>query len=320
MENGGKSIWAETCGNGCWTGKPLPMSPRAPIAQSWRPLRVAWCVVGALKTDLHRCELGPAVDFRRLPALATSASVAPAKPCRLGADGISGWDSPLQSTSGALRGDDYGHRQKHASAKRDAHHRQRRHAAACSPLHQRGFCKRHAAWTKRRLCRGLESDLRVGGSRARDDPQRRLRGRVRYVRTNVRDSAPAFICARGFSCFRVDPEIYRRVGRFDEEFYPAYWEDADYRRRLQLSGIPIIEWSSEEVEIISPGRTRTPSGIVHGKHAADGSYQGWTGEKLKWFWECYEANGRRYAAKWGGQLGNETFETPFNQAAVRPNP
>jgi hypothetical protein len=133
--------------------------------------------------------------------------------------------------------------------------------------------------------------------------------------------APTFICARGFCCFRVDPEIYRLVGRFDEGFYPAYWEDTDYRRRLYLAGIPIVEWSSEEVEIISPGRTRTPSGIVHGKHAADGSYQGWTGEKLAWFKSCYEANGRRYAAKWGGQLGKETFDTPFGvTASVQSNP
>lgn len=124
---------------------------------------------------------------------------------------------------------------------------------------------------------------------------------------------PTFLCARGFSCFRLDPAIYRRIGRFDEEFYPAYFEDTDYRRRCALAGITIDEWSCEEIEIIAPGRTRTPSGIIHGKHAADGSYQGWLGEKLAWFWSRYEANKQRYAAKWGGPPGKETFSTPFNR-------
>lgn len=129
------------------------------------------------------------------------------------------------------------------------------------------------------------------------------------------DSNPAFICARNFSCFRVDPAIYRSVGCFDEAFYPAYFEDTDYRRRLALAGIPIEEWSYEEVEIIAPGRTRTPSGIVHGKHAADGSYQGWRGEKLAWFRNCFEANKKHYAAKWGGPPGEETFKVPFNRSS-----
>lgn len=125
----------------------------------------------------------------------------------------------------------------------------------------------------------------------------------------------ALVCARGFSCFRMKPEIYRHVGRFDEDFYPAYFEDADYRRRLQLANVAVEEWSVEEIEIIAPGRTRTPSGIVHGKHASDGSYQGWTGDKLKWFWSRYEANRLRYIAKWGGEFGKETFATPYGKPA-----
>ena len=127
-----------------------------------------------------------------------------------------------------------------------------------------------------------------------------------------------FICGRGFSCFRIEPEIFQRVGPFDEEFYPAYFEDADYRRRMRLIGIPIIEWSVEEIATISPGRTRSPSGIVHGKHAADGSYQSWTGEKLQWFKDCYEANKRRYSQKWGGEPDNETFVVPFNEVLEAP--
>lgn len=36
-------------------------------------------------------------------------------------------------------------------------------------------------------------------------------------------------------CFK--PETFKRVGLFDENFYPAYFEDSDMIRRLELTGI-----------------------------------------------------------------------------------
>lgn len=124
-------------------------------------------------------------------------------------------------------------------------------------------------------------------------------------------TACGFVCAHAFGCFRIDREVWLRVGPFDEEFYPAYWEDTDYRRRLRLAGVPFEEWPVEEAEVIYPGRARYRSGIVHGKDAAI-AYQGWTGEKQNWFQGRLVANEQRYIDKWGGIPGSERFEAPFD--------
>lgn len=44
-----------------------------------------------------------------------------------------------------------------------------------------------------------------------------------------------------WACFALHDETVRHVGLFDEAFYPAYWEDNDYERRVRSAGIPVIE-------------------------------------------------------------------------------
>jgi hypothetical protein len=125
------------------------------------------------------------------------------------------------------------------------------------------------------------------------------------------------VCAHGFSCFRLDQAVVRTVGEFDEEYWPVYWEDTDYRRRLALAGEPIEEWPLEEVGRPSHGRAVYASGITHGKSELEG-YQGWTGERLVEFQARLEANRQRYIAKWGGLPGSETFRTPFGVEPCSP--
>lgn len=36
-----------------------------------------------------------------------------------------------------------------------------------------------------------------------------------------------------FSAFVITPQVWNRIGLFDESFVPAYWEDTDYRDRLE---------------------------------------------------------------------------------------
>lgn len=40
-----------------------------------------------------------------------------------------------------------------------------------------------------------------------------------------------------FSCFRISRDCYREVGEFDENFYPAWFEDNDYHIRMAKAGI-----------------------------------------------------------------------------------
>jgi GT2 family glycosyltransferase len=40
-----------------------------------------------------------------------------------------------------------------------------------------------------------------------------------------------------FSCYMVKPDFFKHVGRFDENFTPAYCEDGDMHARLALAGL-----------------------------------------------------------------------------------
>lgn len=39
--------------------------------------------------------------------------------------------------------------------------------------------------------------------------------------------------------FAIGEDVVNRVGLFDERFYPAYFEDNDFKRRVQFAGFPI---------------------------------------------------------------------------------
>jgi len=119
------------------------------------------------------------------------------------------------------------------------------------------------------------------------------------------------VFAHGFSCFRLSREVWQKVGPFDELYYPVYWEDTDYRRRMQLAGVESENWPVEEVYRPSYGRAKYVSGITHGWGREDGSYQGWRGEKDRWFRDGLARNRERYLAKWGGLPGEETHLIPF---------
>lgn len=130
--------------------------------------------------------------------------------------------------------------------------------------------------------------------------------------------APAVVLAYAFGCFLIDAAVRRQLGEFDAQFYPAYFEDTDYRRRMELAGITPIEWPTMPATSLVPGREISPEGITHGSYDPDG-YQGWRAEKLDWFWKCYEQNRKRYVAKWGGEPCREKFTVPFN-GEVQPPP
>lgn len=40
-----------------------------------------------------------------------------------------------------------------------------------------------------------------------------------------------------YGCFTLGENIVKRIGLFDEYFYPAYFEDNDYEERMELAGI-----------------------------------------------------------------------------------
>jgi GT2 family glycosyltransferase len=109
-----------------------------------------------------------------------------------------------------------------------------------------------------------------------------------------------------YSCFMMRNDIQMNdratikfsdlIGYFDEEFYPAYFEDNDMDYRVKLKG-----WKTFQ--------------HVHIKYAHEGSHtlNSLRGtDKAKTINEGFLKNQDRYKKKWGGLPGQETFEKPFN--------
>lgn len=94
------------------------------------------------------------------------------------------------------------------------------------------------------------------------------------------------------------PDEWLQMGGFDECFYPAYFEDNDARRRLDLAGNPIVT-------ICAPDWHHDNSSSLHGGSTM---YQ-------RNHWGSFYRNQLYYTMKWGGLPGSEVFDTPFNAGA-----
>jgi GT2 family glycosyltransferase len=98
-----------------------------------------------------------------------------------------------------------------------------------------------------------------------------------------------------FSCFIVDHNLHQNIGLFDENFIPAYFEDNDMHRRINLLGY-------------KAGCTAS-SPYYH--------YASQTEKSIE-FHQMFESNKNYYVRKWGGVPGQETFATPFNNPNLTP--
>jgi GT2 family glycosyltransferase len=113
------------------------------------------------------------------------------------------------------------------------------------------------------------------------------------INTIIRLWKPEFICTELNWCsFILSVEAYKKVGKFDENFFPAYFEDNDYFRRMQLAGVTIIV-----NPMLNPVVYRNSMTIQKTPELNNG----------------FEKNRQYYISKWGGQPTQETFGTPFNQ-------
>lgn len=98
----------------------------------------------------------------------------------------------------------------------------------------------------------------------------------------------------GFSFALLNMLAFERIGFFDENFCPFYFEDADWKRRAKLAGMP--------------------SAIVHGTqaHHAGSKSLTHTPEEKALFDAKFIPNRDYYLNKWGGDQGYEQYSRPFN--------
>lgn len=99
----------------------------------------------------------------------------------------------------------------------------------------------------------------------------------------------------GWSCFKQSHSLWNTVGPYDETFYPAYFEDNDYRYRMKLAGIYA---------------THVPCGIKHTKSSTVSKMSDYEIHCLNKAWKNNE---EYFAMKWGGLPYQETYIIPFNK-------
>jgi GT2 family glycosyltransferase len=97
-----------------------------------------------------------------------------------------------------------------------------------------------------------------------------------------------------FSAFALNRRCWETVGPFDEKFFPAYFEDNDYHRRVVLAGLKAVVHPPAMFYHYG-SRTQNESGagaVVSGS--------------------AFDKNRDYYLRKWGGHPGAERFTRPFN--------
>jgi len=94
----------------------------------------------------------------------------------------------------------------------------------------------------------------------------------------------------------IGREMVKRVGFFDENFYPAYFEDTDFMRRAHIQKLHPhragCEFMLPKIEVNASCQTDA--------HAMK------SGVKVN-----YGACADYYRRKWGGETHQEVYETPF---------
>lgn len=104
--------------------------------------------------------------------------------------------------------------------------------------------------------------------------------------------ADFYMSLKGYCSFIMPKLTYRSVGKFDESFEGAYFEDNDYSRRLYLAKADVLKH-----KFLNPGVYNESMSIVKDPSLKNN----------------YDKNLIRYTEKWGGPVGGETFLKPFNK-------
>ena len=92
--------------------------------------------------------------------------------------------------------------------------------------------------------------------------------------------------------FLISKKIWDNVGNFNEEFYPAYYEDNSYEYRMRLKGYNPIKLVELNPYVYRSSQTM---------------------EKDPQMAEIVKKNKKLYIEMWGGEPKLEKFKTPFNK-------
>ncbi len=92
--------------------------------------------------------------------------------------------------------------------------------------------------------------------------------------------------------FLLPKTTYTTIGEFDEEFYPAYFEDNDYEYRIFMNGLQMAK-----IPFLMPSVFRRSQTLQLDSTIKDG----------------FTKTRERYLKKWGGEPTFEKYKKPFNK-------
>lgn len=103
-----------------------------------------------------------------------------------------------------------------------------------------------------------------------------------------------------FNFFCLHKRFISRVGWFDENFYPAYYEDNDFIYRCKIAGLDVGRAPEEmKKKVEHKGSQTIHSDPVYGA-GNNKTFSSW--------------NATHYRMKWGGMPGHETYKFPYDNA------
>lgn len=98
-----------------------------------------------------------------------------------------------------------------------------------------------------------------------------------------------------FECFMVSKKTIEKVGFFNEAYKPAYFEDNSYHRKINMNGCRAI--ATSKAKFFHYGSATIKNDIELSR--TNGS--------------TFMNNKQEYIKEWGGEIGKETFATPYNR-------
>ncbi len=113
---------------------------------------------------------------------------------------------------------------------------------------------------------------------------------------NKRFLSDLYLPEQDWSAFILPKATFDKVGKFDEKFFPAYYEDNDMERRIALAGMEVTK-----IPFLNPVIYRNSMTLERDPNLLEG-YKKKNAQK----------NAQYYLEKWGGEPGKEVFTIPFN--------
>lgn len=106
----------------------------------------------------------------------------------------------------------------------------------------------------------------------------------------------------GWKCVTLHRSVLEKVGRFDEVFFPAYYEDTDYLYRMHLAGFCSPRENDRDGRVFVHADATVPEGDGHANRAG--------------IHVDFGTQRARYQAKWGGAQGAEEFDRPYDNPTL----